>query len=186
MNPGVGIVGVEIEQARSRPLAFGRRELLLAELTQSEDQGPADRNIILPVQLRQDLVRIRAEGTKPVNEVTAGSRVGPMLEDRPHLLLAIEPQECHGRIGLALRQSVLGLFRNQRPVPDRCRHRQTTVRAGCHGNRRPGENRPRSTGAHKRRCSVIDSPWSTFDSNCVLTFHKCGRQQDGLHSCRLP
>ena len=119
VNPGVGIVGVEIEQARNRPLASGRRQLLLAELAQSEDHGPADRNIILPVQLSQDLVRIRTEGTEPVNEITASSRVGAMLEDWPHLLLAIEPQQRHGGIGLALRQSVLGLLGNQRPVPDR-------------------------------------------------------------------
>ena len=54
-----------------------------------------------------------------MDEITAGPRVGTMLEDRPHLLLALEPQQRHGGVGLALRQPVLGLFGDQRPVPDR-------------------------------------------------------------------
>ena len=114
------IVGIETEKTRSRPLAFDRRQLLFVEFTQSEDQSPADGDILLRIQLSQDLVRIRARGDHPVNEITAGPRVGAMLEHRPDLLLALEPQERHGGIGLALGQPVLGLFRNQRPVPDRC------------------------------------------------------------------
>ena len=157
MNPGVGIVGVEIEQARYRPLASGRRELLLAEFTQSEDQGPADRDIILPVQLSQDLVRIRAQGAEPVNEITPGPRVGAMLEDRPDLALAIEPRERHGRIGLALRESVLGLFGDHRPVPDRGRHRQTAIRAGA-TEIAIGRKSSAANWGHRRRCSMIDSP----------------------------
>ena len=135
VNPGVGIVGIEIEQARYRPLASDPAELLLAEFTQGEDQGPADRDIILHVQLSQHPVRICAQGAEPMDEITPGPRVGTMLEDRPHLALAIEPRERHGRVGLAPRESVLGLFGDHRPVPDRGRHRQAAIRARRRGDR---------------------------------------------------
>ena len=64
VNPGVRIVGVQIEQPRSQPLAFDRWQLLFAELPQNEDQGAANRNLTLGIQLSQNLMRVRIEGTE--------------------------------------------------------------------------------------------------------------------------
>ena len=144
MNPGVGVAGVHLDEPSGQPPALLWREPLLAELPQDQDQGSTNRDVILRIQLPLHLFPVRFERAHAVNEIAARPRVGPMLEQRPDLVLALEPQQSHGGIGLAFRQTVLGRLGDQWPVPGRCAQHSFTPRSlSSHFLDRPLEVAPR-------------------------------------------
>ena len=170
MKARIGRRAVDLLQLRQQRLPVVRRQVLLAELAQTQDQRPPNRDVRFLVQSLDDGPGVGTQRTQAMDQIAPHPRIGAVLQERPDLLRLVHPEQSHRRIRLPLRQLLLGV------VPG-CRSPRSSARRavslnGC------GENRVGVIVAGVYRSKEFRSPPLSSSKASSLPVLSCSTRKE--------
>ncbi len=116
MKARIGLGAIDVLQLLQQRLTIFDRKILLAILSQTQDQGPPNRYVGFLIQALDDGLGVGTQRTQPMDQIAPHSRIGTVLQPSGQLYRLrwlVHSQKSHGCIGLPLCQLLTVVVRGR-------------------------------------------------------------------------